>query len=83
MNSYVYILGTCTPRGWHTYVGWTIDLDARLRAHNDGTGAKSTRGRQWVLLYAERHKSRSDAMRREWKIKRDRNFRRNVLPTCC
>ncbi len=80
MDSFVYILGCETSRGWQTYVGWTNDLEKRLAAHNDGTGAKSTRGRDWVLLYAEKLDNRSAAMSREWHLKRDRLFRKNVRP---
>lgn len=76
MNFYIYILGS--RDGHLTYVGWTVDLAARLKQHNAGTGAKSTRGRQWHILYAERHKTRSAAMSREWHLKRDKAFRRAV-----
>ncbi|MCZ6814937.1 MAG: GIY-YIG nuclease family protein, partial [Alphaproteobacteria bacterium] len=62
--------------GTRTYVGWTDDLDRRLGEHNSGTGARSTRGREWVLLYAERHDTRRQAMSREWHLKRDRRFRK-------
>jgi len=75
---YVYVLGADDTGGMRTYVGWTTDLQNRLSAHNAGKGAKSTRGRQWTLLYAERHLNRSDAMRREWHLKRDRSFRRRL-----
>ena len=51
-HCYTYILGSITDDDRRTYVGWTNDLEKRLAAHNDGTGAKSTRGRTWVLLYA-------------------------------
>jgi len=78
MSCYVYILGSAGPAGWRSYVGWTTDLEARLARHNAGDGARSTRGRQWALLYAERHANRSEAMRREWHLKRDRAFRRRV-----
>ena len=74
MDCYVYIIGS----GDRTYCGWTTDLDKRLKAHNDGTWAKSTRGRQWRLLYAERYQTRSEAMSREWYVKRDRKLRRLV-----
>ena len=80
MSDFTYILGSETPSGWRTYVGWTTDLDARIAAHNAGNGAKSTRGRYWVLLYAERYKTRSEAMSREAHLKRDRRFRKAVLP---
>lgn len=75
MCAYVYVLSCESPGRRRTYVGWTTDLDRRLAQHNDGTGAKFTRGRAWRLIYAERLDSREDAMRREWRLKRDRKFR--------
>jgi putative endonuclease len=75
MANYVYILGSDGAGGWRTYVGWTTDLERRLARHNAGAGARSTRGRRWVLLYAERHATRGEAMSREWRLKRDRRFR--------
>ena len=72
---YVYVLGTLTPRGTRTYVGWTFDPSRRLGQHNGGTGAKSTRGHQWSLLYIEKLATRVDAMSREWHLKRDHRFR--------
>jgi putative endonuclease len=75
MVCFVYVLGSCSAGGYRTYVGWTNDLDRRLARHNAGTGARSTRGRVWFLLYAERHDSREEAMSREWHLKRDRAFR--------
>jgi len=79
MACYVYVLGSVDGEtGYRTYVGWTTDLDARLARHNAGAGARSTRGRQWALLYAERYETRAEAMSREWHLKRDRRFRREV-----
>jgi len=52
------------------YTGIARDLDARVRIHNDGTGAKYTRGRRPVkLIYSETTDSRSSALRREHEIK--------------
>lgn len=73
---FVYVIGTVTPAGVRTYVGWTLDPERRLAQHNAGTGAKSTRGRSWELLYIEKLESRAAAMSREWHLKRDRRFRR-------
>lgn len=81
MPAFVYILGSRGKGGVRTYVGWTLDLDQRLSRHNGGTGAKSTRGRAWVLLYAERYRTRRQAMSREWYLKRDRKFRKQCA-TC-
>jgi len=80
-QNFVYIIGSDDGGIWRSYVGWTIDLEARLGAHNTGKGAKSTRGRHWQLLYAEKYPTRGEAMSREWHLKRDRIFRKAVLPT--
>jgi len=72
---FVYVLGSRRKNDCRTYVGWTTELERRLAQHNAGRGAKSTRGRNWVLLYSECCETRSDAMSREWHIKRDRKFR--------
>ena len=66
MGCYVYVLGSDGAGGVRTYVGWTVDLDRRLARHNHGSGARSTRGRCWRLLYAERYATRAEAMSREW-----------------
>lgn len=81
MSFFVYILGSRRKDDRWTYVGWTTDLDRRLHKHNAGTGAKTTRGRTWVLLYSERCESKSAAMSREWHIKRDRKFRAALRAT--
>jgi putative endonuclease len=75
MEYFVYVLGSSGKNTYRTYLGWTIDLDRRLAAHNAGTGARSTRGRSWILIYAERHATRHDAMSREWHLKQDSRFR--------
>ena len=80
--AFVYVIGT-TPHASgsttrRTYVGWTVDLEQRLARHNTSTGAKATRGHQWELLYAERYATRSEAMRREWFLKRDRRLRKAI-----
>jgi putative endonuclease len=78
MPSFVYVLG-CRVRDRHlTYVGWTTDIERRLAKHNDGTGARSTRGRIWVLLHTEAFDTRQAAMSREWHLKRDRKFRKEL-----
>ena len=75
---FVYVIGTLTPGGFKTYVGWTLDPDRRLEQHNSGTGAKSTRGQFWQLLYVEKLETRAAAMSREWHLKRNRRFRRQL-----
>jgi len=79
MACFVYVLGSEGKGGWRTYVGWTTNLERRLCEHNSGTGARSTRGREWVLLYAERYDLHGEAMRREWHLKKDRKLRKQLL----
>ena len=80
IEAYVYILGSRQTDGdCKTYVGWTNDIDKRLAAHNAGSGAKSTRGRAWFLIYVEKCRTRNEAMSREWHIKHDRKFRKKML----
>jgi putative endonuclease len=79
MSNYVYVLGSTGKGGPRTYVGWTNNLDNRLAKHNAGTGARSTKGRTWVMLYAEKFETKEKAMSREWHLKRDQKFRKTLL----
>ncbi|XVH32907.1 GIY-YIG nuclease family protein [Haloferacaceae archaeon DSL9] len=64
---YVYLLRCADDT---LYTGYTTDPDRRIAEHNDGTGAKYTRGRTPVeLVHLEPYESRSAAMRREYEIK--------------
>jgi putative endonuclease len=78
MSSFVYVLGCAAPGRCLTYVGWTTDVAQRLARHNAGTGARTTRGRAWVLLHTEEFETRQEAMSREWHLKRDRKFRKQL-----
>ena len=80
MPAFVYVLKTENPDGRAiTYVGWTLDLERRLAEHNGRrAGAKTTRGRVWLLVYAEKHRTRKGAMRREWVLKNDQKFRSSL-----
>lgn len=78
MDCFVYVLGCRAKDRTLTYVGWTNDVMRRLRQHNAGTGARTTRGRSWVLLHSEWFASKREAMRREWRLKRDRAFRKKL-----
>ncbi|MFC7204896.1 GIY-YIG nuclease family protein [Haloferax namakaokahaiae] len=52
------------------YTGYTTDVERRVSEHNDGSGAKYTRGRTPVeLVHVETFESKSAAMSREYEIK--------------
>ena len=62
------------------YAGWTNDLRRRLRAHNEGNGAKYTRARRPVrLVYAEAFATKEEAQRRECQFKKLRRSERLSL----
>ena len=64
------------------YAGWTNDLQRRLHAHNEGTGAKYTRARRPVrLVYAEAFDTKEEAQKRECQIKKLRHKQRISLVT--
>ena len=63
----VYILG-CSDGS--LYTGITKELDRRVAEHEDGKGAKFTRGRgPFKVVYKEEQPSKSAALRREIEIK--------------
>ena len=63
----VYIL-RCADKT--LYTGITNNLKRRIQQHNDGTGAKYTRGRGPVkLIHKEQGLSKSEALKREYAIK--------------
>ena len=53
------------------YTGITTNIEARLKAHNRGTGAKYTAGRRPLsLVYLETCADESQARKREAQVKR-------------
>jgi putative endonuclease len=53
------------------YTGYTNDVEKRIRAHNDGKGAKYTRSRLPVkAVYTEECANKEAAFRREAQIKK-------------
>lgn len=59
----------CGDGTW--YAGITNDVDARVRAHAAGTGARYTRGRGPLALLAQRaYPDRAAASRAEYRLKR-------------
>ena len=68
MKDVTYIL-KCSDNS--LYTGWTNDIMHRLKMHNEGKGAKYTRGRGPVeLVYLEEFDTKQEAMSKEAKIKR-------------
>ena len=61
-----------------SYVGYTNNLEGRLKKHNEGKGAKSTRGKKWLLIDSKKFKNKKDAMKYEYFLKNNRKLRLNI-----
>ncbi|MDA0971040.1 MAG: GIY-YIG nuclease family protein [Proteobacteria bacterium] len=61
-----------------SYVGYTININNRLKAHNTNKGAKFTRGKLWKLIYFRKFKNKILAMKFEYKLKKDRILRKKI-----
>lgn len=65
---FVYII-ECSDHS--LYTGYTNDVQLRFEKHQEGKGAKYTRGRGPLkLVYTEEFAEKTEAMRREYAIKR-------------
>ncbi len=66
--NYTYLL-VCRDKS--LYCGWTNHLEERVKAHNEGRGAKYTKSRRPVFLaYYEVFATKEEAMKRECAIKK-------------
>ena len=77
MTYHVYMLKSLGKKSV-TYVGYTNNLKKRIILHNSSKGAKFTRGRKWKLIYKEKLNSKSEAISREYYIKKNKAFRNKV-----
>ena len=77
MNYFVYMLKSLGKESV-TYVGYTSDLEKRIKLHNNNKGAKFTRGRKWKLIYKEKLDSKKEAISREYYIKKNRSLRNKI-----
>jgi len=73
------MLKCISPGVKKTYVGYTVNLHTRLNKHNSNKGAKSTRGYKWLLIYSKKFKSKNEAMSFEYKLKKNRVLRNEIL----
>tara|TARA_Y100000022_G_scaffold116618_1_gene100703 strand:- start:286 stop:570 length:285 start_codon:yes stop_codon:yes gene_type:complete len=78
MTYIVYLLVSKSKSRWISYVGYTNNINKRISLHNDGKGAKFTRGKKWEIIYQKRYKNKSQAMKEEYKLKNNR-IKRNKL----
>ena len=79
MIFYVYMLKSINNKTIKTYVGYTNNLNLRLKKHNSGIGAKATRGFRWKIIYKKKFYDKRLAMSFEYKLKNDKKKRKNIL----
>ena len=65
---YVYVL--CSASANKLYIGFSSDLDKRLRSHNEvGKKDWTVQHRPWVLLHFEEFATKAEALSREKQLK--------------
>jgi len=73
------MLTSVSPGVKKTYVGYTNNVSLRLKKHNSNKGAKSTKGYKWLLIFSKKFITKNDAMSYEYKLKKDKIKRKNIL----
>ena len=79
MIFYVYMLKSINSKIPKSYVGYTNNLLSRIRKHNTGVGAKSTRGYKWKIIYKKKFYDKRLAMSFEYRLKKDKKKRKYLL----
>tara|TARA_B100001175_G_scaffold260104_1_gene228950 strand:- start:2218 stop:2487 length:270 start_codon:yes stop_codon:yes gene_type:complete len=75
---YVYLIISKKKQKFKTYVGYTNNLKQRVFKHNTNKGAKSTKGRQWKLIYKKKFSQKKLALKYEYFFKKNRILR-NII----
>ena len=79
MVYYVYLIKTLEGYTKKSYVGYTNNLVNRIIKHNSNLGAKSTKGYKWELVFKKRFFSKQKALSFEYKLKKNRKERLNLI----
>ena len=65
---HVYILQSIERKD-KLYIGYTTDMKQRLASHNSGRSTYTARYAPWKIAYVESFRSKSDAQKREKRLK--------------
>ena len=79
MIFYVYMLKSVNNKITKLMLDIQIILNIRLKKHNAGKGAKSTRGYKWKIIYKKKFYDKRLAMSYEYKLKKDKKKRKYLL----
>ena len=75
---FVYLLVAKNRSRTISYVGYTNNINKRLKLHNNSKGAKFTKGRKWAIIYKKGYSTKSEAMRKEYSLKINRKLRNDL-----
>ena len=78
MIFYVYLIASKIKKKTISYVGYTNNLEKRLKLHNSNKGAKFTKGKKWKLIYYEKYNSKIEAMKCEYSLKKNYHLRNKI-----
>ena len=78
MKHFVYLIISLSDKRLISYVGYTNNIRNRLKSHNSSRGAKFTRGRKWKIIYKKSYNSKSEAMKKEYLLKKDKKKRLEI-----
>ena len=78
MKHYVYAIISNHKKKLITYVGYTNNIQKRLKLHNTSKGAKFTRGRNWKIIYKRKYNTKKEAMKSEYNLKKNKLKRNNL-----
>ena len=78
MFYFVYMLLSVNSKKPVSYVGYSINSIKRLASHNSGKGAKFTKGRKWKIIYKKKFKTKSDALKFEYYLKKNIKLRKII-----
>ena len=78
MSFFVYMILSKKNDKWISYVGYTNNIRNRISLHNSSKGAKFTKGKKWELIYFKKYQNKVDAMRNEYKLKKNYKLRSKI-----
>lgn len=66
-NYYIYILKSLVSK--KSYVGYSMDVDARLAQHNKGESNFTNKYKPWTVIHTEMYETQEEATDRERYLK--------------
>ena len=68
---YVYLIQSEVDASF--YIGYTSNLELRIKQHNNGESIYSRRKKPWKLVYSEELVNKTSALKREKFLKKQKN----------